>query len=72
MVPIGNNIMETWFKFWCKKCNAVNWLYDYYDIDGFICHKCKESNFLIEDEHLRKMGVGDNPDNFGIGEEWPD
>ena len=63
--------METWFKFWCKECDTVNWLEDSDDIDGFICHKCKKPNFLVECEHLRKMGVGDNPDCFETGEERP-
>ena len=64
--------METWFKFWCDKCNVINWLEDSDEIDGFICHSCKEPNFLIEDETLRKVVGGDNPDCFGVGEKRPD
>ncbi len=71
--------MEVWFKLWCDKCNAINWLCDGdpsdlasgCDMDGFICHKCKEPNFLIEDEILRKVIGGDNPDCFGVGEKRP-
>lgn len=63
--------METWFKFWCEECDAINWLEDSDDIDGFICHKCKKPNFLIEDRILRKV-VGDNSDCFGTGEKEPD
>lgn len=63
--------METWFKFWCEKCNTINWLEDSDNIDGFICHKCKEPNFLIENDILRKVVGGDNPDCFETGEERP-
>ena len=66
-----DRMIEIWCKMWCDKCDSINWFGDYDYIEGFVCHKCKTPNFLIQEELLRKMGIGNDPEVFEDGLEKP-
>lgn len=62
---------ETWYKIWCDKCGAVNWLCDgdtsdmtAMDIVGFLCHQCGAANPMMEDDL-------DDPENYDLGLKMP-
>jgi len=65
--------IETWYKIWCDKCDAINWLCDgdtsdmtQSDVEGFVCFKCCHTH------RLDKITIPSyNPQDYETGLEQP-
>ncbi len=63
--------IETWFKAWCPKCKAANWVCDGdpsdvtgVDIEAIKCWKCNHSWWLDEDFVVDMHGKDATPEDY--------